>query len=111
MELKRFGSRDEIVLPPTFGGSIAATGEKPMQHGEINGPLNVKVVAASFEQRSNYLLNPAFFPEPPKDQVRPDALHRDSLSLAAACASIRANFSQWRIPERISASSRPLALS
>src|SRR6266404_799174 len=53
-----------------------------MQHGEINGPLNVKVVAASFEQRSNYLLNPAFFPEPPKDQVRPDALHRDSLSLA-----------------------------
>src|ERR1700758_3596488 len=82
MELKRFGSRNEIVLPPTFSGSTAAAGKKPMQHGEINGPLNVKVVAASFEQRSNYLLNPAFFPEPPKDQVRPDALHRDSLSLS-----------------------------
>jgi hypothetical protein len=35
-----------------------------MQHGEINGPLNVKVVAASFEQRLNHLLNTAFFPEP-----------------------------------------------
>ena len=69
MELERFASRNEIVLPPTFGGSIAATGEKPMQHGEINGPLNVKVVAASFEQRLNYFLNTAFFPDPPKDEV------------------------------------------
>jgi hypothetical protein len=54
-----------------------------MQHGEINGPLNVKVVAASAQQRFNYLLNTAFFPEPPKDQVRPDPLHRDSLSLSS----------------------------
>jgi hypothetical protein len=53
-----------------------------MQHGEINGPLNVKVIEASFEQRSNDLLNPAFFPEPPKDQVRPDAQHCDSLSFS-----------------------------
>src|SRR5260370_1040061 len=83
MEIKHFGSRNEIVLPPTFSGSIAAAGKKPMQHGEINGPLNVKVVAASFEQRSNYLLNPAFFPEPPKDQVRPDPQHRDGLSLSS----------------------------
>src|SRR5215470_1190778 len=71
MEIKRFGSRKEVIFSPTFRGSIAATGKKPMQHGEINGPLNVKVVAASFEQRSNYLVNPAFFPEPPKDQVLP----------------------------------------
>jgi hypothetical protein len=27
-------------------------------------------------------LNSAFFPEPPKDQVRPDPLYRDSLSLS-----------------------------
>src|SRR6516164_6329768 len=53
-----------------------------MQHGEINDSLNVKVVAASFERRLNYLLNTAFFPEPPKDQVWPDPLHRDSLSLS-----------------------------
>jgi hypothetical protein len=82
MEIKRFGSRNEIVFPPAFRGSIAATGKKPMQHGEINGPLNVKVVAASFEQRLNDLLNTAFFPEPPKHKVRPDPLHRDSLSLS-----------------------------
>jgi hypothetical protein len=50
MEIKRFGSRNEIVFSPTFSGSIAATGKKPMQHGEINGSLNVKVVAASFER-------------------------------------------------------------
>ena len=67
---------------PTFSGSIAAAGKKPMQYGEINGPLNVKVVAASFEQRSNYFLNPAFLPEPPKDKVRPDPLYRDSLSFS-----------------------------
>jgi hypothetical protein len=84
MEIKRFGFRNEIVFSPTFSGSIAATSKKPMQHGEINGPLNIKVVAASCEQRLNYLLNTAFFPEPPKDQVRPDPLHRDSLSLAGA---------------------------
>src|ERR1700736_3558508 len=80
MELKRFGSRNEIVLPPTFSGSIAATGKKPMQHGEINGSLKVKVTAASLEERLNYLLNTAFFPEPPKDQVRPDPQHRDRFS-------------------------------
>jgi hypothetical protein len=50
MEIKRFGSRKEVMFSPTFRGSIAATGKKPMQHGEINGPLNVKVVAASLEQ-------------------------------------------------------------
>jgi hypothetical protein len=82
MEIKRFGSRNAIVFPPAFCGSIAATGKKPMQHAEINGPLNVKVVAASFEQRMNNLLNTAFFPEPPKDKVRPDPLHRDSLRLS-----------------------------
>jgi hypothetical protein len=81
MEIKRFGSRNEIVFSPTFSGSIAAAGKKPMQHGEINGPLNVKVVAASCEQRLNYLLNPAFFPEPPKDQVRPDPLHPHGFGL------------------------------
>src|SRR5262249_54415282 len=82
MEIKRFSSRNEIIFSPAFSGSIAATGKKPMQHGEINGPLNVKVVAASFEQGLNYLLNTAFFPEPPKDQIRPDPLHRHSLSLS-----------------------------
>src|SRR5438309_10472524 len=84
MEIKRFGSRNEIVFSPTFSGSIAVAGKEPMQHAEINGPLNVKVVAASFEQRLNYLLDTAFVPEPPKDQVRPDPLHRDSLSLSGA---------------------------
>src|SRR6266481_6059303 len=76
MEIKRFGSRNEIVFSPTFSGSIAATGKKPMQHSEINGPLNVKVVAASFEQGLNYFLHAAFFSE------RPNPLHRASLSLA-----------------------------
>ena len=71
MELKRFGSRNEIVLPPTFSGSIAAAGKKPMQHGEINGPLNVKVVAASFEQRLNYLLDTASFQSRPKTRSGP----------------------------------------
>ena len=52
-----------------------------MQHGEINGPLKIKVVAASFQQRLNYLLNTAFFPEPPKDQLRPDPQHPHSFSL------------------------------
>jgi hypothetical protein len=30
----------------------------------------------------NDLLNTAFFPEPPKDQVRPDPLYGHSLSLS-----------------------------
>jgi len=50
MEIESFGSRNEIVLSPTFSGSIAAAGKKPMQHGEIDSSLNIKVVAASLEQ-------------------------------------------------------------
>ena len=65
------GLTNEIVFSPTFSGSIAAAGKKPMQHGEINRPLNVKVVAASFEQRLNHLLN------------TPDPQHRDGLSLSS----------------------------
>src|SRR5580704_13632134 len=40
---------------------------------------SIEAVLASNQKRRR---DPAFFPEPPKDQVRPDALHRDSLSLA-----------------------------
>jgi len=53
-----------------------------MQHGQINGSLDVKVVTASFQQRSDYLLDAALLPEPPKDQLRPDPPHPDSLSLS-----------------------------
>src|ERR1700745_390191 len=81
MEIKLFGSRNEIVLPPTFSGSIGAPGKEPMQHGQINGPSNVKVVTASFQQRSNYILDAALLPEPPKDQVRPNSQHSHSFSL------------------------------
>jgi len=82
MQFKRFGSRNEIVFSPAFCGSIAAAGKKPMQHGQINGSLDVKVVTASFQQRSDYLLDAALLPEPPKDQLRPDPPHPDSLSLS-----------------------------
>src|SRR6516164_7623782 len=82
MQFKRFGSRNEIVLSPSFSGSIAAAGKKPMQHGQIDSSLNIKVVAASLEQGLNDLLNTAFFPEPAKDQVRTNPLHGDSLSLS-----------------------------
>jgi hypothetical protein len=36
----------------------------------------------SGRRAKNDLLNSALFPEPPKDQVRPDALYGDSLSLS-----------------------------
>jgi hypothetical protein len=50
-----------------------------MKQGEINGPFNVKLVAASLEQRVNYLLDAAFFPEPPEDQLRSDEHLSDKL--------------------------------
>src|SRR6516164_7441054 len=82
MQIERFGSRNQVVFSPTLCGSIATTGKESMQHGQINCPFNVKVVAASFQQRSNYILDAALLPEPPKDQLRPDPPHPDSLSLS-----------------------------
>jgi hypothetical protein len=65
-----------------------------MQDGAINGPLNIKGVAAGFKQGLNYFLNAAFFPEPPKDQVGPIRSTVTGSVPPAACASITANFSQ-----------------
>src|SRR5262245_6804027 len=52
-----------------------------MQHGQINGPLNIKLIAPSLEQGLNYFLDAAFFPEPRKDQLRPNPQHPHSVSL------------------------------
>src|SRR6201987_3502058 len=39
-------------------------------------------IPSSLEQGLNYFLDAAFFPEPPKNQVRPDPTHGDSFSLS-----------------------------
>jgi hypothetical protein len=82
VEIERIGPWNEIIFSPTFGGSIAATGKEPMQHGEINGSFNVKLVVASCHQRLNYFLDAAFLPQAPKDQVWPDPQHPDRLGLS-----------------------------
>src|SRR5262249_61683391 len=81
MQFKRFGSRNQVVFSPTLCGSVATTGEESMQHGQINCPFDVKVVAASFQQRSNDILDAALLPEPPKDQLRPGPQHPHSFGL------------------------------
>jgi hypothetical protein len=53
-----------------------------MQYAQINGPFDVKLVVASCEQRLNYLLDAAFLPQSPKDQVRADPQHPDRFSLS-----------------------------
>ena len=40
----------------------------------------------------NHLLNSTFFPEPPKDQVRPDPLYGDSLSLSGGMRIDKSKF-------------------
>jgi integrase len=55
MQFKRFGSRNQVVFSPTLCGSIATTGKESMQRGQVNGPFDVKVVAASFQQRARAL--------------------------------------------------------
>lgn len=60
--------------------TVISRNRKRCQHGEI-GPFNIKLVAPSFEQGLNCLLNAALFPEPPKNQFRSDPQHLDRLSL------------------------------
>ena len=44
------GSRNSITLSPALGGPVAARSEKSMQHGEINGPLHLKLITPPAEQ-------------------------------------------------------------
>jgi hypothetical protein len=107
MQVERFGSRNQIVLSPAFGGPITAAGKKPVQHGQINGPLYVKLVAKSLEQGLNYFLDRAFLPEPPENQVRSDPQNRDRFSLPS---SMRVNYGELLTMTRVPNASAPRAV-
>ena len=75
VQLGPFGARQEVIVAPTFGGPIAAAGKEPVQHGEVNGPFDVKSEPPAFEQDAQGLRDPAFLPQTAEDQLGPDAAH------------------------------------
>jgi hypothetical protein len=52
MQLKPFSARQEVILTPTFGGSVTAAGKEPVQHRHVEGPFDIKLEAAALEQRA-----------------------------------------------------------
>src|SRR5512135_2189409 len=53
-----------------------------MEHGQIDGPLDIKLVAVAVEGTLENLAQAQSFPYTAKDQIRADPLHSDRLSLA-----------------------------
>src|ERR1700738_1850103 len=46
IKIEPYGSRDEIILPPTLSHPITATGKQTVQHGQIDSSFDVKLVVA-----------------------------------------------------------------
>jgi hypothetical protein len=47
MKLQPFGSRDQIILSPTLSGPISAASKEPVQHSQIDGSFDIKLMVAS----------------------------------------------------------------
>jgi hypothetical protein len=63
MQAEPFGARQEVIVAPTFGGSIAAAGKKSVEHRQVDRPLDVKFEAPAFEQGAQRLRNSALLPQ------------------------------------------------
>jgi hypothetical protein len=83
VKLELFGSGDQVIFSPTFGRAVTAAGKEPVQYRQVDGPLDVELEPAAVEQRAQAFQNPAFLPEPAKDQVRSPPAHRHRLQFAS----------------------------
>src|ERR1700737_576730 len=52
IKIEPYGSRDEIILPPTLSHPITATGKQTVQHGQIDSSFYVKLVVARLRSTS-----------------------------------------------------------
>ena len=52
-----------------FGGAVTATGEKSVQHRQIDGPLQIEAFFTLGRKPAHDLLQAKVLPEPPEDQV------------------------------------------
>jgi hypothetical protein len=103
------GSRDTVVFLPGFGGAVAATGEKPVEHREVNRPLQIEAVFASSCQIPHDLPQAHTLPEPTEDQIRPDLGDGHRLGFPAVWASRTFTLRANRKPLRSKLSSCPLS--
>ena len=77
-----FAPIDLVVGPPLVGGSVAARVEEAVQDGEEDGPLDVELEAASFEELLDDPPAPRLLPEPLEDQGGSDAAGGDGRKLS-----------------------------
>ena len=70
LEGQVLGSWNSITLSPALGGPVAARSEKSVQHGEVNGPLHLKLITPVAEQFADDLFEAEFNPQATKNQVR-----------------------------------------
>ena len=83
MQVKAFGSRNEIIFPPTLSRPITAAGKETVQHGQIDSSFDIKLVVTFLEYGAQHVGDPTFLPEPRKDQVRPDPTNRHRFDLSS----------------------------
>ena len=82
MQLESFGARDEVVLAPPFGRPVAAAGQEPVQHRQVDRPFDIKLEPPPFEHGTERFRQAAFLPQSPEDQVRAEAAHGHGLGFA-----------------------------
>ena len=82
LEGQVLGSWNSITLSPALGGPVAARSEKPVQHGEINSPLHLKLITPVAEQFADDLFEAEFNPKTAEDQVRANLSDGYRLSLS-----------------------------
>src|ERR1019366_7464380 len=72
MELQGVAACDRVVGLPLVGGAVAAGVDEAVQDGEEDGPFDVELEAASFQQLRDHLLTAGLAPESLEDEDRPD---------------------------------------
>lgn len=64
--------RNAVVFLPHLRRAIAATGEKPVEHGQVDRPFQIEAVFASSSQIPDDLPQTRALPEATEDKVGPD---------------------------------------
>jgi hypothetical protein len=78
VQLKRVTALDLIMSLPLVGGSITAGDEETMEHCEKDGSLDVELETSAPQKFLDDALAASLFPEPTKDQGRPDVRGSDN---------------------------------
>ena len=70
---QRLGAGDAQALVPVMRMAVGAGDHEPMQHGQINGPLDVEAEVPFGQQVAQDIATSGFLPQPSEYEVGADA--------------------------------------